>query len=72
MLLAITVMIINVQGSDDVARIVALINRAEKAFNDGDLDEFVSLYTEDCRFFTPGLPEVRGRAGQLTPTDIKL
>ena len=65
-LLAIAMMMVRVRGSvsDDVSKIEALVNNAEKAFNDGDLDKFVSLYTEDCRFITTGFPELRGRAGQ--------
>ena len=64
---AIAVMIINAQGSDDdFSKVIALITKVQMAFNDGDLDEYVSLYTEDCRFFSSGFPEMRGRAGQPT------
>ena len=65
-LIAIAMMMVRVRGSvsDDISKIVALINNVEKAFSDGDLDAYASLYTEDCRFISTGVPEVRGRAGQ--------
>ena len=65
-LLAIAMMMVRVRGSvsEDVSKIIALVNNAQKAFNDGDLDGFVNQYTEDCRYMGTGFPELRGRAGQ--------
>ena len=65
--LVIVMMVVNVQGSvsDDVAAIVAQADRLEQSFGAGDLDTFANTYTEDCRFFFPNLPQLRGKAGQL-------
>ena len=49
--------------SNNVEEILAVASRAEQAYNAGDLDTLVSLYTTDCRIFFPQRPEQRGREG---------
>ena len=49
--------------SNNVEEILAVASRAEQAYNVGDLDTLVSLYTTDCRIFFPQRPEQRGREG---------
>lgn len=69
--LLISMMIVNIKAGilrNNVEEILAVASRAEQAYNTGDLDTLVSLYTEDCRILFPQRPEQRGREGQ--PADI--
>ena len=69
--LLISMMIVNVKAGilrNNVEEILAVASRAEQAYNAGDLDTLVSLYTEDCRILFPQRPEQRGQEGQ--PADI--
>ena len=70
--LLISMMIVNIKAGilpNNVEEILAVASRAEQAYNAGDLDTLVSLYTEDCRVLFPQRPEQRGREGQ--PADIR-
>ena len=69
--LLISMMIVNIKAGilrNNVEEILAVASRAEQAYNTGDLDTLVSLYTEDCRILFPQRPEQRGQEGQ--PADI--
>ena len=69
--LLISMMIVNIKAGilrNNVEEILAVASRAEQAYNAGDLDTLVSLYTEDCRILFPQRPEQRGQEGQ--PADI--
>ena len=64
--LLISMMIVNIKAGilrNNVEEILAVASRAEQAYNTGDLDTLVSLYTEDCRILFPQRPEQRGREG---------
>ena len=79
--LLISMMIINVNAglvlgtrinNINIRKILAVASRAEQAYNAGDLDTLVSLYTEDCRIFFPQRPEQRGQEGQPASSYIAI
>ena len=65
--MVMAMMMVNVQGSvsDDVEAILAQGRKLVQAFNARDIDTYLSSFTEDCRVYLPGGPEIRGREGQL-------
>ena len=63
-MLVMTMVMLRIQGLSDVEQIEMQARRYEEYYRIGNYSGVQSLYTEDCRLFFIGLPEIRGPGGE--------
>ena len=62
--LVMAMVMLKIQGLSDVEQIEMQARRYEEYYRIGNYSGVQSLYTEDCRIFLIGFPQIRGPGGK--------